>query len=254
MQHGNVGTYYFFSREDAGYILAEKLKKYRYENTIVLSLSEGGILVGASIARSLHCLISMLMTRDLTLPGDSTVIGVVNEIGGITYSSALSTGQLEDFLTEYRGFIEQEKLDAMHQMHVALGQGGLISSDYFRERVVIVVADGTMNGMSFEAAYNFLKAIHTKRIVMVTPVASLDAVDRMHIIADEMHCLNVTEGVFDINHYYEENIVPSRREVVDIINRIILDWQGDERAAQSRRKAVIRHLLPIQKIKVDPED
>lgn len=253
MQQGKTSTNYFPSREEAGYILARRLKKYRYENTIVLALSEGGVQVGASIARTLHSLIAMLMTRDLTLPGDSTVVGVINELGGLTYNSALSTGQLEDFLSEYHGFVEQEKLDVMRQMHVALGQGGLISSDYFRERVVIVVADGTLNGMAFEAAYNFLKAIHTKRVIMVSPVASLNAVDRMHILADEMHCLNVTEGVFEINHYYENNTPPTRAQIISTINRIIIEWHGETHAAPSRHKAVTRQLLPKQQ-EVAPED
>lgn len=245
MLDGVSATNYFLNREDAGHILAGRLKKYRYENTIVLALSDGGVMVGASIAQSLHSLIAMLLTKDVFLPDGNTLVGAVNELGGFTYNNKFSAGQIEEFVTEYRNSIEAAKMNAIHELHVALGQGGLISPDYFRDRVVIVVADGSINGMAFEAAYNFLHLIHTKRIVMCAPICALDAVDRMHIIADELHVLNVTEGVFEVDHYYESNAMPSHHQIISVLNNIILSWKQEDqqKGHHHRRKAVHRTLL-----------
>ena len=74
---------YFKNRADAGMKLADELEeKYRYENTIVLSLSDGGIVVGEQIARRLHCSITMLYTDPIVLPGDGkTVVGTIDQGG-----------------------------------------------------------------------------------------------------------------------------------------------------------------------------
>lgn len=219
-------TNYFSSRQDAGALLATRLTKYRYEDTIVLALSEGAVLVGAVIASYLHSLMAMLLTKDVYLPDGRTLVGVMNEVGSFVYNNAFSTGEIEELESEYRGNIEFAKSQALHELHVALGQGGLISTDYFRNRTVIVVTDGSLNGMAFEMANDYLKSIHTKRIIMVAPVASVSAVDRMHLMADELHCLNVVDSVFDVNHYYDNNDLPNHNQILAVLNNVILSWQN----------------------------
>jgi putative phosphoribosyl transferase len=221
-------TNYFASRAEAGQLLAEKLQQYRYEDTIVLALSEGAVLVGAEIARSLHALITMLLTKDVYLPDGRTLVGVINEVGGFSYNNAFSTGEIEELETEYRSNIEFAKMQAMHELHVALGQGGLISPEYFRNRVIIVVSDGTLNGMAFDMAADYLKGIKTGKVVMVAPIAGVPAVDRMHILADELYCLTVTDGNFEVNHYYDDNKMPTHNEILSTLNDIILSWHKPE--------------------------
>lgn len=218
-------TNYFESREQAGQILAQKLAKYRFEDVIVLALSEGGVVVGAQIARDLHSLIAMLLTKDVYLPDGRTLIGVVNEQGGFIYNNAFSTGEIEEFEIEYRENIQVAKFNALHDLHVALGQGGILSKEYFRNRVVICVSDNAFNGLAFLIANEFLKTVKIKKLVMVAPVATVEAVDRMHVLADEINILSVTEFPQKINHYYNETEVPSHEEIIRILNDIILKWQ-----------------------------
>lgn len=202
--------------------------KYRYDDTIVLALSEGAVLVGAEIAKILHSLIAILMTKNVYLPDGRTVVGVINEVGGFVYNNTFSTGEIEYLQTEYRNNIELAKMQAMHELHMALGQGGVISSDYFRNRVVIVVSDGTLNGMAFDMAHDFLKGIKTDKVIMATPIAGVPAIDRMHVLADELYCLNATDSNFEIDHYYDNNDLPSQKEIINTLNNIILDWQKDD--------------------------
>lgn len=231
---------YFKSRLQAAIILAKKLDKYRYEDTIILALSEGGVLIGAEIARQLHSLIALLLTKDVFLPDGRTLVGVVNETGGFIYNNAFSTGEIEEFESEYRNNIETAKMQALHQLHIVLGQGGQISSNYFRNRIVIVVSDGALNGMSFKMAYHYLKGINVKKIIMVSPVASVKAIDTMHVMADELICLSVVEDeVFDVDHYYEDNILPKRTEIIKILNDIIINWHKVETVLNPSNKVYI---------------
>lgn len=220
---------YFDSRAQAGIALADLVQKYRYEDTIVLSLSPGGVLVGAEIARRVHSLIAMLLTEDIYLPDGRTMVGVVNELGGFIHNNAFSAGEIDEFESEYRNYIDQAKMEAFHKLHVAIGQGGEISPEYFRDRVVFAVTDGAMSGSSFDMSYEFLKGIHYKKLVMMSPLASVEAVDRMHLLADELFCLSVKPGTFEVDHYYEDNELPSKDQTIEILENIIMQWHSVER-------------------------
>src|SRR3989344_7126508 len=97
---------YFSSRADAGKQLAKELEKYQKQNCAVVALSDGGALVGAQIAKSLHCVLMMLLTEPIDLPGEPDPIAVINQDGGFTYNSMYSTGQLEELNMDYHSYIE----------------------------------------------------------------------------------------------------------------------------------------------------
>ena len=101
---------YFENRSQAGQQLASQLlDKYRYEDCAVLSLSAGGVLVGEQIAAQLHCPLMMLLTEKIDVPGESTSFGAVAEGGQFTYNSAFSTGEVEAYTSEFRGYLDDKK-------------------------------------------------------------------------------------------------------------------------------------------------
>src|ERR1700760_4846651 len=110
-------------------------------------------------------------------------------------------------------------------MNRLLGPGGVIDPRLLKGRTVIVVSDGLVNGMSMRAAAEYLKPIDTNGLVMITPFASVSAVDQMHMLADEILCLNVLEDIISINHYYDDNRLPPHEKVVHIIEDIVLRWK-----------------------------
>lgn len=217
---------YFPSRVAAGDLIADKLEpKYRYEDCAVLALGDGAVVVGAAIARRLHCVINMLLLSSIQLPRETEVLASINNFGGITYNDKYSPGELEELRSEYFSFIEQQKLQKLFEMNELIGQGGVLSPELLRNHTVIVVSDGLNNGFSMHAAAEFLKPIKISRMVMVTPFASVAAVDQMHILADEIVCLNVIDDIISIDHYYEDPTMPSHETVIRILEDIILHWQ-----------------------------
>ncbi len=215
---------YFQDRNQAGRQLADKLKHYRYENTAVVALSDGAVLVGAEIAKALHCVLTMLLTEEVKLPGEHSPLAVVNQDGGFTFNNLFSAGQLEGFTSEYHNYIEQEKVQKLHAINRLLGEGGLIRQDLLYGRIVILVSDGLQTGLSLDAAADFLKPIKLEKIIIATPLASVPAVDRMHLLADEIVCLSVVENFMDVGHYYENNQMPSHEELIKTIETIVLNW------------------------------
>lgn len=216
---------YFKSRVEAGQLLAQQLaKKYRHQNCAVVALSDGGVMVGAQIAMELHCVLTMLLTEAIELPREGAVAGITHD-GAFKYNSYYSPGEIEEFVSEYRSLIEQEKMQKLQDMHRLLGRGGLIKKSLLRGRHVILVTDGLSSGFSLELAAEFLKPIHIEKLIVATPLASVPAVDRMHVLADEIYCLSVVEEYITTDHYYDTQDVPPHDLAVKTIEQIVGHWK-----------------------------
>lgn len=217
---------YFESRAHAGQLLAAQLlEKYRYENCAVVALSDGGVLIGEQIAAQLHCILTMLITEGIDVPGESVSIGAVSQSGNFTYNSEFSAGEIEEYATEFHGYLDDQKRQAFSRINRLIGDGGLIDTDMLKERVVILVADGLSDGAILSVALDFLKPIHIHRLVVAAAVATIPAVDQLHVMADELHVLDVKENFMGTNHYFEDNTVPSHEETIAKINQIVLNWR-----------------------------
>jgi predicted phosphoribosyltransferase len=219
--------HYFPSRQVAGSLLADELeaKGYRYEDCAILALNDGSVVVGAQIAMRLHCVLTMLLTTSIKLQSENDVLAEIDHTGGITYNDMYSAGELEELRAENFNYIEQQKLEKLFDMNRLVGQGGVIDSALLRDRTIIIVSDGLLNGLSLHAATEFLKPIRTRKIIVATPFASVQAVDRMHILADGIFCMNVLEDAMAVDHYYEDNKLPDHKKIVEIIEDIILHWK-----------------------------
>lgn len=217
---------YFESRGQAGQLLAQQLvNTYRYENCAVVALSDGAVLVGEQIAASLHCILTMLLIEDIEVPGESVSFGGVSQNGDFTYNSDFSSGEVNEYTSEFHGYLDEQKREKFQHINRLLGDGGIISNDMLRDHVIILVADGVSDGASIDVAMDFLKPIRTEKIVIVTPLATVPAVDKLHMVADELHILDVKENFLGTDHYYTDNQIPSHEDTIAKINQIVLNWR-----------------------------
>lgn len=216
---------YFRSRAEAGEKLADQLMPYRYENCVTVALSYGGLSVAEPIAARIHSLLGLFLTEKIELPGENLTLGTVNQTGGFLYNTELSEGEAQDYYSEMHGYIDDQKREKFEKINRLLADGGLLDVERLKEHVVILVADGLKTGAVLDAAAEFLKPIKIKRLIIAAPIASVQAVDRMHIIADELHCLSVADNFLDTDHYYEIADIPTHKDAVQKVNNIILNWR-----------------------------
>lgn len=217
---------YFESRAQAGQLIAAQLiERYRYDNCVVVALSDGAVQVGEQIAGALHCLLTMLLVENIDVPGENVDFGGVSQNGAFTYNGMFSPGEIEEYSGEFHGYLEEKKREAFQKMNRLLGDGGVIDHDMLRDHVVILVSDGLESGISLEVAADFLKPIRIKRLIVATPIATVAAVDKMHTLADELHVLDVKENYMGTNHYYVQNDIPTHEETIAKINQIVLNWR-----------------------------
>lgn len=216
---------YFLDRAQAGDQLADQLTQYRWDNTAVVALSPGGAVVGEQIARRLHSTLSMLMTSRITAPGDnSLVLGTMDQSGLFTYNSMISTGEMEEYMQDMRTYFEEEKLRQMYQMTTVIGENGMADPAQLEGRIVIIATDGVNNGLSFDAALNYLGRIHTERIIAAIPVGPAEVIERLNGLVNELHYLYIPDSFFSVSHYYtdEDKIDPST--IMDRINNVVTRW------------------------------
>lgn len=217
---------YFESRAQAGQILAAELyERYRYENCAVVALSDGAVQVGEQIAGALHCILTMLLIEEISIPGEGMSFGGVSQNGNFTYNGSFSSGEVEGYVSEYHGYLEEQKREAFQRINRLIGDGGVIDHDMLRDHTVILIADGLDSGVELDVAVDFLKPIRVSKLIIATPVATINAVDKLHMLADELHVLDVKENFMGTNHYYEQNDIPSHEETIAKINQIVLNWR-----------------------------
>lgn len=206
-------------------LASQMAPKYRYENCAVIALNDGGVMVGAQIATQLHCVLTMLLSEEINLPREPEAIAGITSEGNFAYNEAYSTGEIDELVGEYHNLIEQEKFTKLHEMNQLLGSGGLMKRELLKGHNIILTSDGLKTGFLLDLAVEFLKPIATEKIIVAVPIASVKAVDRMHIIADEIYCLSVLEDFMDTGHYYDKQDIPDHDTVVRTIEDIVLHWK-----------------------------
>ncbi len=218
---------YFESRSHAGVELASVLyQAYRYENCAVVALTDGAVLVGEQIAWRLHCVLMLLLSESVEVPGESVDFGAISQGGQLTVNSQFSDGQIQHYINEFHGFLEEEKRRAYQKINRLLGDSGVVDKSMLKDRTVILVSDGFSDNLSsLDVALDFLKSIRTQKLVVAAPVASVAAIDRLHVAVDEMHILDVKDNFMGVNHYYNNNDLPNREDTITKINQIVLNWR-----------------------------
>jgi len=214
---------YFSNRAEAGRKLADELTEYRTENVAVVALSRGAVIVGAQIAIKLHANLMMLLTENITLPGVDAFAAITSD-NIMTYNKSFYTGEIEELSSEYFHFIEQQRMEKLHRLHRLVDAAGEVKRDLLRNHIVILVSDGLPTGFSVDVAAEFLKSIKIRSMIIAAPIASISAVDRMHLVGDKVYCLSVTENYIDTTHYYDQNNIPETQDLFKIIENISLSW------------------------------
>lgn len=215
---------YFKDRTEAGLLLAKQMAHYKGQHCAVVALSEGGVAVGAEIAKVVHGSLFMITIEDITLPRELEPLASMSSAGTFTYNHSLSPADLEELNIESRTVIDQLRLATFQKLNRIVSKDGIIDKRLLKRHVIILVSDGISNGISLDVATDFLKPIVTKQVILATPICSVNVIDRVRVMTDDFYCLDVIETGFPLKHYYEDNVMPNHDVVLETMRNISLRW------------------------------
>jgi predicted phosphoribosyltransferase len=196
-------TVIFKNRREAGRQLAKALIKrgYKSENTLVLGIPRGGLVVADEVAKALFATLDVVVARKLRAPYQPELgIGAVFDGDHIMLDKEVirSVGASQDYLNReiaYQKWESERRLRFYRGEHPAPDVAG---------KTGIVVDDGIATGYTFRASLESLRQRHPDRLVAAAPVAARDSSEMLKAFADEVVCLHVPVSFFAVGAWYEK--------------------------------------------------
>jgi putative phosphoribosyl transferase len=220
-------------RANAGNILGEALKdiikndQERRENTIVLGIPRGGVVVADIVARKLFCEFDIIIPRKIRAPHNEEVaIGAVME-DGYTYLNDEIVRVL-DLSYEY---IEKEKADQIQEIKRRsevyrndMKNSISLDSHIKAKDNIILVDDGAATGATIMAAARWIKRNYNpKRLIICVPVVPKQTRDLLRKESDYVETITVpSDSAFQSVGQYYQNFQPVEDgQVIEIMKNIM---------------------------------
>jgi len=216
-------TMIFKNRREAGQQLAKALVKrgYQGQNTLVLGIPRGGLVVADEVAKALSAALDVIIARKLRAPYQPELgIGAVVDGDHIVLNQEVvrSVGATQDYLNREIAYQKEEierRLRFYRGDHPAPEVAG---------KTVIVVDDGIATGHTFRASLESLRQRHPGRLLAAAPVAARDSAEMLKAFADEVVCLHIPMSFHAVGAWYERFDQTSDEEAVAILRRNWSAW------------------------------
>jgi len=205
----------FKDRHDAGRRLAKALDAWRgRSDVLVLALPRGGVPVAWEVAHALGAPLDVMVVRKLGFPGqEEFAMGAIASGGIRVMSDTGGTWPVSERELEAVVAREQAELERRERRYRA-GRLPLEMAD----RVLILVDDGLATGATMSAAVQAARTAKPKRIVVAVPVASVEAVQSVGALADEVVCPFTPEHFRAVGLWYEDFAQTSDEEVDKLLS------------------------------------
>ena len=200
----------FNNREEAGYLLASELVKYKGKPVVVMAVPRGGLPIGAIVARTLKAPLEVALTKKIGHPFNREyAIGAVSrEQSVLSRPEGVSQDYIQDETKRLRTSLEER-----HRMFHRNKEPVSITGKY-----VIIVDDGIATGNTLRVTVALIAAGGAEKIIVAIPVAPPDAVDRLREMpeVDEVICLESPWDFHAVGQFYEDFRAVSDQEALEI--------------------------------------
>lgn len=204
----------FADREEAGWMLVERLRGEPLERPLVLAIPRGGVEIGAVLARGLGAELDVVLSRKLRAPHQPELaLGAVNENGEVYlnhFASAMTDAG--DAWIEAERRRQLAEISRRKTMFRAVRPQAAIAG-----RTVILTDDGIATGATMIAALHWVRAAGAKQIVVAVPVGSPDRLDAIRPLCDRLVCLVAPEAFWAIGQFYRDFEQVEDARVVELL-------------------------------------
>lgn len=189
-------------REEAGRFLAEAMTDLKgKEQTLILAIPRGGVIVGKTLAKELQLPLDVIVTRKIGAPGiPELAMGATTSEGGTLWNEEVVRGM---------GVREGFKREAERsQIEEAKRRERLYRKDRppldLAGKTVVLVDDGVATGFTMEAAIRAVRKNGAARVIVAIPVAPPDTAAHFASQADRLVVLATPEPFYAISSFYQD--------------------------------------------------
>jgi len=205
----------FESREQAANLLAGRLRAHRGGRPLVLAIPRGAVPMGAILAAALDGELDVILVHKLRAPDQPELaIGAVDETGHVELEPFAHELGVSDRHVEAERALQLDTLRARRAAYTPT-RGAIDAAG----RVVIVVDDGVATGATMAAALRTVRAKRPARLIAAAAVASLEAMERLRLAADEAVVLEIPTEFDAVSLWFERFPQVSDDEVMALLGR-----------------------------------
>lgn len=203
---------YFKNRYDAAIQLAQRLKKYKNEDGVLLAVPRGGVPIGYYLAQDLDFALDLLMTKKIGHPFHKEyAIGAVG----------LEDSILEETIDMPEGYWDSETARIRQQLKKQykkfMGRDEPVA---IRGKVVIVVDDGIATGRTILATLKMLRRKQPRKLIVAVPVCSQEAAERIEKEVDDFICLYKPSPFYGVGMHYADFTQVDDEEVMALLKEL----------------------------------
>lgn len=192
----------FQNRQEAGKLLAKKLKVFKEQkNLIILGIPRGGIVIGKQLSQAFNCPLDIIVTKKIGAPGNPELaIGAIGPEGEEVIDEELAekVGADEKYLQSQ---IQNLKPEVLRRIKEYRGSKPPLN---LKDKVVILTDDGIATGATMLAGIEVVRQHEPKRIIVAVPVIARDSLRKIEEKADEVVYLDAPLMFFAVGQFYRE--------------------------------------------------
>jgi predicted phosphoribosyltransferase/predicted alpha/beta-hydrolase family hydrolase len=209
----------FHDRRNAGILLANKISNIDLDrnNTIVVALPRGGVPVAFEIAKKLELPMDILLVKKIGAPSfPELTVGAVSEDNQVYYNEDL----IERLGFEVSDIIpfKEHAINELQKTKVSLRREYPVLS--LEDKNIILVDDGIASGTTMEVVIQLLKKKNVKSIIVASPVASQEALNKLVGQVDLVEIVMVSPTMTTVGEWYEDFTQVEVDEVRDILSEV----------------------------------
>jgi putative phosphoribosyl transferase len=201
----------FIDRFDAGAKLAEKVKKYKNTNAVILAIPRGGLEVGYVLAKETNLPLDVILIKKISHP-----LNPEFAIGSVSLSGRIIN---HDVVVPQR-YIEAETIKIREGLKKKYER-------YFGERepaslkgkTVILTDDGIATGSTMLAAIDLVREQRPKEIAIAIPVSPWETLEKLKLEADEVICELVPPYFHGVGEFYNHFLQVPEAEAISLLRK-----------------------------------
>lgn len=206
----------FKNRADAGNALSETLGPSTKNNTLILGIPRGGVVLADIVAAKLSADLDIVIPRKLGAPGNEELA-----IGAVM-------GDGTDYVNRYvvialkvkQDYIEREKEKQVAEIARRMSKYRRANLPYnIRGRHIVLVDDGVATGATAIAAARWIKKQEPLSLTIAVPVAPAQTVEALRHEADSVVVLAAPADFTAVGEFYEDFAPVTDEHVMAIMLR-----------------------------------